>query len=103
MRITASFERLRNFAYPGRTPLSEKINVRLVAYSGLFHGLAQIVRGSECFRLIHIFHREKQQYFIWVIGVAEKMFLLEASLLSRRQMRAVDRFPFSEISDSVTN
>jgi hypothetical protein len=60
----------------GLKPLFKKINVWLVAYSGVLHGLAQIVRSSECFRLIDIFHREKQQQFIRVVGVAEKMLLL---------------------------
>ena len=52
----ARCERLKNFASPGLKPLFEKINVRLVAYSGLLHSLAQIVRSSERFRLIDIFH-----------------------------------------------
>ena len=60
----------------GFKPLFEKINVRLIAYSGLFHGLAEIIGRGECFCLIDIFHREKQQHFVWVAGVAEKMFLL---------------------------
>ena len=37
---------------PGLKPLFEKINVWLIAYSSLLHRLAQIVRSSECFRLI---------------------------------------------------
>jgi hypothetical protein len=84
-------------------PLFEKINVRLIADSGFLHSLAQIGRSSERFRLIDIFRREKQQHFIWVVGVAEKMFLFYSGLLPRRQVRIIDRFPFSEISDFVTN
>jgi hypothetical protein len=71
-----AFVELESAICAGLKPLFEKINVRLVAYSGLLHGLAQIVRDRECFRLFDIFRREKQQQFIWVVGVAEKMFLL---------------------------
>jgi hypothetical protein len=64
------------FRVAGFKPLFEKINVRLIAYSGLLHGLVEIVRSRECFCLIDIFHREKQQHFIWILGVAEKVLLL---------------------------
>jgi len=66
-------------------------------------GWRRIVRSSKCFCLIEIFHCEKQQHFIRVVGVAEKMFLLSSGRLPRWQVRIIDRFPFSEISDFVTN
>ena len=84
-------------------PLFEKINVRLVAYSGLLHGLAHIVRRGECFRLLKIFRRKEQDHFIRVVDVAEKMFLFYPCVLPRRTVRVIDRFSFSEISDFVTN
>jgi hypothetical protein len=48
-------------------------------------------------------YREKQQHFIWVLGVAEKMLFRSSGLLPRRQVRVIYWFPFSEISDFVTN